>query len=76
MIAALDAAGLVFDGRPHSVTIHSLGKVTDLYVIEKIYKDGMEIQGFHANVRTEDGYVIQALEPLTCVVQSPSFAFA
>lgn len=76
-MAALAAAGLTIDGQPQAVTIHDDGSVTDLYVIGQMYDaDGNELPGHHANVRTVNAEVIDKLEPLSCVVHSPSFVFA
>lgn len=77
LIAALTDAGLVIDGKPQSVTIHDDGTVTDLYVIGTMFTtDGVEIPGFHANVRTGNEAVLIKLESLSCSVSSPSFVFA
>lgn len=76
LIAALTDAGLVIDGQPQSVTIHDDGTATDLYVIGQIYDSDQPLPGYHANVRTDDAEIIAKLEPLTCVVHSPSFVFA
>lgn len=77
LIAALTDAGLVIDGQPQAVTIHDDGSVTDLYVIGQMYDaDGNALSGHHANVRTVNAVIIDKLEPLTCVVHSPSFVFS
>ena len=77
LIAALTDAGLFIDGQPQAVTIHDDGSVTDLYVIGTMYDaDGNALQGYHANVRTVNADSITKLEPLSCVVHSPSFVFA
>ncbi|MEN6547404.1 MAG: hypothetical protein ABFE07_15310 [Armatimonadia bacterium] len=76
-MAALTDAGLTIDGQPQAVTIHDDGSVTDLYVIGAMYyADGSELPGYHANVRTVNASIIDKLEPLSCVVNSPSFVFA
>lgn len=77
LITALTDAGLVIDGHPQAITIHDDGTVTDLYVIGVMYTaDGIEIPGFHANMRTDNQQIISATEHLTCEVLSPSFVFA
>lgn len=77
LIAALTDAGLVIDGQPQAVTIHDDGSVTDLYVIGMMFTtDGVEVTGFHANVRTGNEAVLTKLEKLSCSVSSPSFVFA
>ena len=77
LMAALTGAGLTIDGQPQSVTIHEDGFVTDLYVIGAMFTtDGVEVPGFHANVRTCNEAVLSKLEKLSCSVSSPSFVFA
>ena len=71
MIAALDKAGLVLDGM-----VQVCGKA-DVYVIGVMYDaEGLALPGYHANIRTDNAEVIAKLEPLACVVVSPSFEFA
>ncbi len=70
MMAALDAAGLVIDG------IVQVCGIADVYVIGTLYDSDQPLPGFHANVRTTDAEIIAKLEPLSCVVASPSFVFA
>lgn len=77
LMAALTDAGLTIDGQPQAVTIHDDGTVTDLYIIGLMRDaDGNALPGYHANVRTVNAEVIDKLEPLSCVVHSPSFVFA
>lgn len=75
MLAALDDAGLVIDG------VVQVCGAADVYVIGVMYdttdpEKPVAIPGFHANVRTDDEDIIAKLEPLSCVVSSPSFVFA
>lgn len=73
MMAALDKAGLVIDGM-----VQVCGKA-DVYVIGTMYsgdENPVPLPGYHANVRTDDADVIEALTPLACVVASPAFVFA
>lgn len=70
MMAALDAAGLIIDG-----VVQVCGKA-DVYVIGALYDSDQPLPGFHANVRTTDAEILAKLEPLSCVVASPSFVFA
>ena len=71
MMAALDEAGLVVDG-----VVQVVGKA-DVYVIGQMFTtDGIAIPGFHANVRTDDPFILSTLEKLSCHVSSPSFVFA
>lgn len=70
MMAALDTAGLVIDG-----IVQVCGKA-DVYVIGTMYDGDQPLPGYYANVRTTDAEIIAKLEPLSCVVASPSFVFA
>lgn len=70
MLAALDKAGLVIDG-----IVQVCGKA-DVYVTGTMYDGDQPIPGYHTNVRTTDAEIIAKLEPLSCVVASPSFVFA
>ena len=75
MLAALDDAGLVVDG-----VVQVCGRA-DVYIIGTLYdttdpEKPVQVPGFHANVRTDDERIIAKLEPLSCVVKSPSFVFA
>lgn len=70
MMAALDEAGLIIDG-----IVQACGKA-DVYVVGTLYDSDQPLPGFHANVRTTDAEIIAKLEPLSCVVASPSFVFS
>ncbi len=75
MMYWLSAAGLVTDG------VVQVCGAADVYVIGVMYdttdpEKPVAIPGFHANVRTNDPEIIAKLEPLSCVVNSPSFVFA
>lgn len=75
MLAALDAAGLVIDGQ-----VQVVGRA-DVYLIGTMYdttnpEAPVAIDGYHANVRTDDAEVLAALAPLAVAVATPAFVFA